>query len=596
MPGGKDFCKALHKFAGVENDEDNARRPKGFVEDIDDVMEAFQRANLQTVQPVKKKVRKAAARGKKAKTVEEVVKEQKSCIKELDTFFEKRGYLPAKDITHLLVFQSRKTCDLFKTILEARVASSSLLMEGSIETMQMFDSSMKTGRPIFIMTGTGGASSKIDLVLQHMKYRKQIEMRETSDPDEEDALGEDGHLDTDTAGAGCFSFRKRSKVAPSHRHEHNVKGDEQGDTGVPDDTGASNVQGLRALINKINGHKQVFEEAVTGINDSGNLFEKLDKQSRILWLDEMLRKAETLNQNFLRLANQISDQSAEDGPTASKLKEQLHDMHVEVDMIGFGYVDWAAVDSFAHPERTQETEQLSSAQQAHETEQLSSTTHVIESRVLHTHYRSETTAVESEQQQVQVMSRPKVARPEELYEQEVKEGKAGLKFEKMLGCHYQGPTEAFYFGRLGDKSKKSKHFKELLDQVPDEWKLADEGDPDCELGLDELTRVPCKSELCPACNKFKNRERKWLRQVARKNQPWEKLTLAMTQKYITFWLEANPLQYTSRDTLDPRFKAVAKQARTTFSNVYEPPISDACVVIDILQPELNIEVPCVLRS
>jgi len=178
VPGGKDFCKALHKFAGVENDEDNARRPKGFVEDIDDVMEAFQRANLQTVQPVKKKVRKAAARGKKAKTVEEVVKEQKSCIKELDTFFEKRGYLPAKDITHLLVFQSRKTCDLFKTILEARVASSSLLMEGSIETMQMFDSSMKTGRPIFIMTGTGGASSKIDLVLQHMKYRKQIEMRE----------------------------------------------------------------------------------------------------------------------------------------------------------------------------------------------------------------------------------------------------------------------------------------------------------------------------------------------------------------------------------------------------------------------------------
>ena len=126
--------------------------------------------------------------------------------------------------------------------------------------------------------------------------------------------------------------------------------------------------------------------------------------------------------------------------------------------------------------------------------------------------------------------------------------------------------------------------------MPDEWKLADEGDPDCELGLDELTRVPCKSELCPACNKFKNRERKWLRQVAKRNQPWEKLTLAMTQKYITFWLEANPLQYTSRDTLDPRFKAVAKQARTTFSNVYEPPIPDACVVIDILQPELNIEV------
>ena len=30
-------------------------------------------------------------------------------------------------------------------------------------------------------------------------------------------------------------------------------------------------------------------------------------------------------------------------------------------------------------------------------------------------------------------------------------------------------------------------------------------------------------------------------------------------------------------------------ARTTFTNVYEPPIDDACVRIDILQKELNIE-------
>ena len=37
------------------------------------------------------------------------------------------------------------------------------------------------------------------------------------------------------------------------------------------------------------------------------------------------------------------------------------------------------------------------------------------------------------------------------------------------------------------------------------------------------------------------------------------------------------------------YALVAKQARTTFSNVVEPPIADACIVIDILKPEIDIE-------
>ena len=54
-------------------------------------------------------------------------------------------------------------------------------------------------------------------------------------------------------------------------------------------------------------------------------------------------------------------------------------------------------------------------------------------------------------------------------------------------------------------------------------------------------------------------------------------------------MSEHPLTHNDRMALDPQRKVVAKMARTTFTNVYEPPIDDACVKIDILQKELNIE-------
>ena len=43
------------------------------------------------------------------------------------------------------------------------------------------------------------------------------------------------------------------------------------------------------------------------------------------------------------------------------------------------------------------------------------------------------------------------------------------------------------------------------------------------------------------------------------------------------------------DVLDPKSKIVAKHAMTIFSNVYDPPIPDACVSINVLEKDLNIE-------
>ena len=54
-------------------------------------------------------------------------------------------------------------------------------------------------------------------------------------------------------------------------------------------------------------------------------------------------------------------------------------------------------------------------------------------------------------------------------------------------------------------------------------------------------------------------------------------------------MDEHPLSHSDRDVLDPSHKVIAEQARTIFSNVYEPPIEDACVSINVLEQDLNIE-------
>ena len=42
-----------------------------------------------------------------------------------------------------------------QTMLEARVSICNFIMAGSVEAMDKFDVSMKTGRPVFVLHGTG---------------------------------------------------------------------------------------------------------------------------------------------------------------------------------------------------------------------------------------------------------------------------------------------------------------------------------------------------------------------------------------------------------------------------------------------------------
>lgn len=200
-------------------------------------------------------------------------------------------------------------------------------------------------------------------------------------------------------------------------------------------------------------------------------------------------------------------------------------------------------------------------------------------------------------------ARPKAADPENLYEYELKIAKAGVKFEARLGCEYLGPTKADYdhlpykkgVGKISNmiSAKEWDKMHAIIEECPAEWKLPEEFYEACERGVDTEdgvpVRVPCCMEICPDCNQAKKRERRFLRELAKKDQDWSDLPLHMKRKYITFWMDNNPLSHSDRDKLDPEYKQVAKMARTIFSNVPKPPIEDACVTINILAGELNIE-------
>lgn len=84
-------------------------------------------------------------------------------------------YLPSKDLTHLLVFDSKSSEMRFRELLSSRTPVGNFIMEGSIDAARLFNTSIKRGTPVFVMQGSGGASDKLSLVLEHMKWRKQLD-------------------------------------------------------------------------------------------------------------------------------------------------------------------------------------------------------------------------------------------------------------------------------------------------------------------------------------------------------------------------------------------------------------------------------------
>ena len=109
-------------------------------------------------------------------------------------------------------------------------------------------------------------------------FRKELELRghDDSDSDEDNAGADEGAV-------GCLGFsRARSKVVPADNAQEAYG---KAGAGAEDENG-NNVDpnGLVALKTKIETHMAQFEDTIKDITDEGDLFEKLDKQNRIMWL------------------------------------------------------------------------------------------------------------------------------------------------------------------------------------------------------------------------------------------------------------------------------------------------------------------------
>ena len=595
VPGGKAFCESLHKFSGIATAEDAVVRPRVFVENIDDVMEKFRQMRLQTVErkPAKKKVR---TKGRTiTKTV--MVKQQESCVQNLHAFFKNYAYLPPKDVTQLIVFQSRAAADAFKSTIEARVCVGHFLMEGSTQAMKMFDSSMKTGRPVFIMHGTGGAADSIRLVLDHMRYRKMLDTHENKGNVEGDGSANDESPQSQSVG--CFAHIFGGNRNSNHKVHPMPEGLVKDDRAEKSLATSSEVEhdakiesgGLADLESKIATGLERFQGTLTTLDDTSaalsastlvqsDLFEKLDKQSRILWLKKVSKQVQIMKKNFEDLLA-LPPEEMLNTTKSNNLKRELESLHKEVDKILNGVID-----------RDKAKEGVSS-------EGSTSTSSNIGAKALDLHFADDHGTTDDPKTKVETATmKVKGGTPELLYYSELKTAREGLKFEAKLGCEYLGSMEADYThiavaNRAGGKGRKDwKSMKDAIDDMPSAWTLPDEFDPECENGDDDAKppgKVPCRLEICPRCNRFKNKERRWLRSIGRANLPWESLSAETTRNYITFWMHEHPLVERDRDVLDPEAKLVAKQARTTFTNIYEPPIGDACVSINILAKDLNVE-------
>jgi len=181
-------------------------------------------------------------------------------------------------------------------------------------------------RPVFVMKGTGGAADRIQLVLDHMKLRLELDIHNFKDDGSDD---EQEHADVAGDGAGCLTAvfgRQRAKV---HTEVEALAGEaeDKGPEDVQEGVKRAEEGGLVDLENKINEYLAKFQEIAEGIDDNGDLFEKLDKQSRVLWLLEMKKRTANLKEQLNAVLALPTTEMQDRAGDVEALTHQLKDMH-----------------------------------------------------------------------------------------------------------------------------------------------------------------------------------------------------------------------------------------------------------------------------
>lgn len=132
------FVDALVRFAGEQSAQEAQHRPRTFKYDISEPVQQLELSNLGTkyksvfrramrqIQESKRKSQKKAPL-----SVEQIAKHENAAFYELfQTLTTEKVFLPSKDLTHLLVFESKSSEVRFRELLHARTPVGNFIMEG----------------------------------------------------------------------------------------------------------------------------------------------------------------------------------------------------------------------------------------------------------------------------------------------------------------------------------------------------------------------------------------------------------------------------------------------------------------------------------
>lgn len=538
----KRFVEALITFSGDTSATDAKEQPRIFKYDISEVVEELELSATGTSSQspflqVMEKIRCLSVRASNKLSADQAKKQHETgrFYDVVERLTRDKVFLPSKDLTHLLVFDSKVSELRFRELLSARTPVGNFIMEGSIDAAKLFNLSIKRGTPVFVMQGSGGAADKLALVLKHMHWRKQLDM-EGADSDSDN--------DSDHEGASCFSCLSSCFTSGSENKEEN-KEDEEDQHKAEDEDKWLN---LGVMMKNLEERKDDLSKKVDQLKADGHFERALPQREILLGVEETLEKAKSLKQGFLESIEAAKQKTSSD----AQHDEKIAGLHKNFFNLVEEYEE--RVSSSYTGRGINDGESIGSA--------------------------SKVGSVGASANSGRVKPTKRAANPEAVYKEDLSAGKEGVAWEKRNNQSFE-------------KWFKDGGHVHNNDPPPEDWVMPFEGNEECIKRIHPQTGVtiPCYEETCSLCGPFKRKHRNFLRKLAMMDKKWRKLDNKLRSKYIRFWQDDNSLD---DEVVLVNGKARLKDAttelcRVIFNNVYEPPVPEAVVTIDMLDPDISYE-------
>jgi hypothetical protein len=523
----KRFVDALYKFAG----DGQSDQPRIFKYDIGKTVEELELSPVSSASAqhtLRSVIRKINAESEKKKQTAKFYEVFQQIARE-------KVYLPSKDLTHLLVFDSKSSEIRFRELLNARTPVGNFIIEGSVDAARLFNLSVKRGTPVFVMQGSGGAADKLALVLKHMHWRKQLD-NDGGDVDD------DAEEEEETSCLSCLRSCLGISSSGAGTGPASVEPDYQADE--------ERWLDLGSMIKNLHEKYKTNEEDFKRLEQDGHFDQALPKKQIMLAVKKTLVKANALKERFLIAIEHAKEATALDSGQDATLAElhkeffqliEEYKLRIQLQFTGTDKGDGGSVGSGA----------------------VSKTGSAL----------TENSGVNKKNKQAN--------NPEAVYKEELYKAKEGMAWE----IRNKMPFEQWFRDNTAAGN----------DPPPDHWYLPFEGDEwHCTKKVHPINgnTMPCYEENCLYCGRVKRKERQYLRRLARKDKKWRQLDTKMCCKYIRFWQENNPLDDDmillnggKVSVKDP----TAELCRVILQNIWEPPVPEAVVAIDLLDADIDYE-------